>query len=365
MKRNPGDHFEKDGLFYYVENYRQAVLYDCESDAETITVPDTADGFRVTMKYRVFEDMPNLRHLIFEPGVWIRNRVLDWWSGFRPVKDCPKLETVTLPDWFEAKGELLPDGCPAFKGYIAGPENENYLSDDGCLYLKKEDGTLELVCCARKEKTVRIPDEVNGRKVTSVDSSAFFSGPETDEIILPEGLTELSGVFCGNRTVYLPDGFDDLDGYTVWGPSTGALRFRVSDSHPAYLEEDGFIYDRSGEKLIFAPRDREVCRVKEGVRVIGRCAFASQQSLKEVFLPESLEKIEAWAFEDCGWLCDVHFPKGADAVCVEDGAFEFCLFSLPKEMMRRAREEVAAMTDKEQDELSARCIDLAEQLGLT
>lgn len=156
MKRNPGDYFEKDGFFYHVINYRQVVLYRCESDAETITVPDTADGFRVTMKYRVFEDMPNLRHLIFEPGVQIRRRVLDW-SGFCPVENCPKLETITLPDWFEAEGEeLYPEGCPAFKGYIARPESENYFSENGCLYHKKEDGTPELVHCADPKERMRL-----------------------------------------------------------------------------------------------------------------------------------------------------------------------------------------------------------------
>ena len=156
MKRNPGDCFEKDGFSYYMKNYRQAVLCCCESDAETVIVPEKVEEYPVAVEEPVFEDLPNLRHLIFEPGVQIIRRVLDW-SGFCPVRNCPNLETVTLPDWFEAEEEMLhPEGCPAFKGYIARPENENYFSENGCLYLKKEDGTRELVYCADPKERMRL-----------------------------------------------------------------------------------------------------------------------------------------------------------------------------------------------------------------
>ena len=71
MKRNPGDCFEKDGFSYYMKNYRQAVLCCCESDAETVIVPEKVEEYPVAVEEPVFEDLPNLRHLIFEPGVQI------------------------------------------------------------------------------------------------------------------------------------------------------------------------------------------------------------------------------------------------------------------------------------------------------
>lgn len=157
----PGDCFEKDGFSYYMKNYRLAVIYRCENDAETVIVPEKVEEYHVAVEEPVFEDLPNLRHLIFEPGVQIVRRILDMSESFCPVRNCPNLETVTLPDWFDAEGEELhPEGCPAFKGYIARPESENYFSENGCLYHKKEDGTTELVHCADPKERMRLAREM-------------------------------------------------------------------------------------------------------------------------------------------------------------------------------------------------------------
>ena len=161
MKRRPGDDFTIDGFFCYMRNYREADLYRCESDAETIIVPEKAEKYRVVLTEPIFKDLPNLRHLIFEPGVQIARRILDMSESFCPVRNCPNLETVTLPDRFDAEDVVLePEGCPAFKGYIARPESENYLSENGCLYHKKEDGTTELVHCADPKERMRLAREM-------------------------------------------------------------------------------------------------------------------------------------------------------------------------------------------------------------
>lgn len=50
--------------------------------------------------------------------------------------------------------------------------------------------------------------------------------------------------------------------------------------------------------------------IPEGVKVIGKRAFAENNALTDLSFPESLERIEAYAFADCTGLGSLSFPKG-------------------------------------------------------
>lgn len=319
--------------------------------------------------------------------------------------------------------------CGEAKGWCLDGDAISFSAGDTDIRWEGKGG-LELVYCAGREKIVRIPSRVNGRRIKAVDADAFAGCTGIGKITLAEGITEVENDFCGAETVRLPNSYTSLGEDTPWGfCSEGFVRFALKSDHPYFIEEDGFIYDRSGETLIFAPRDIEVCRVKEGVRFIGERAFGCHPKLKAVFLPESLEKIGRLVFEGCKKLYLVQLPAGSDRLDIGEGAFSGCsqlemLYSpggmipvprtfyderdcegwkahytpavpdAPEEMAKkigelgfeeydrlywrepelktpdwrevkkRAGEELAGLSDGELDELTARCVRLADELDL-
>lgn len=49
--------------------------------------------------------------------------------------------------------------------------------------------------------------------------------------------------------------------------------------------------------------------IPNGVKVIGECAFAKCELLKEIIIPDSVKKIGGSAFSYCSLLTDVTLPK--------------------------------------------------------
>lgn len=69
-------------------------------------------------------------------------------------------------------------------------------------YIKREDGTLEIIGWAVPQETLELPAEIDGCRVTAISSSAFSNDQTIQKIILPEGLEIMgSSVFYGCKNV--------------------------------------------------------------------------------------------------------------------------------------------------------------------
>ena len=81
-------------------------------------------------------------------------------------------------------------------------------------YVIKDDGTLEIVKYNGKESVITIPVKANNYNVTSIGKKAFERNMDITKVIIPEGITNLSGyVFysCYNLTeVSLPDSIKEV-----------------------------------------------------------------------------------------------------------------------------------------------------------
>lgn len=129
-----------------------------------------------------------------------------------------------------------------------------------------------------------------------------FSGCESlEEVVLEEGIERIdSHVFQGTklRALIYPDSVKQTNG----------LAFRG-------LELDAPVTNASGTRLVCVSENLagESYAVPEGAEVIGPHAFNNLEALAEVRFPDSLRRIEDWAFTNCG-LREIVIPASVEYV---------------------------------------------------
>ena len=129
---------------------------------------------------------------------------------------------------------------------------DNRLADFA--YFTLEDGTITIEGYSGDPRKLEVPDEIDGKQVTSIAEGAFTAQTKLEEIILPETITEIG-----------PRAFADCENL----------------------------------KSIQAP----------GVTVIGLEAFQNCNSLKNASFSDSLAVIDDRAFHSCGRLQFLSAPE--------------------------------------------------------
>ena len=88
------------------------------------------------------------------------------------------------------------------------------VDDSGLEYEELEDGTVEITGYSGEDTVLVIPDEIDGKRVTSIGSYAFFVCSGLTEITIPEGVTSI-GDFAfagcwGLTKITLPEGVTSI-----------------------------------------------------------------------------------------------------------------------------------------------------------
>ena len=124
------------------------------------------------------------------------------------------------------------------------------------------------------DKTVIIPDEIDGCKVTTITKEAFKENKTIEKVVLPESLTTLS---------------------------------------------DSAFEDCSSLAEINIP---------ENVTIIPRSCFKGCESLSSIQLPEGIQEICNYAFYSCKSLNSINFPANRNPVLkIGYAAFDYCALS--------------------------------------
>ncbi|MBO5410634.1 MAG: leucine-rich repeat protein [Clostridia bacterium] len=92
--------------------------------------------------------------------------------------------------------------------------------------------------------------------------------------------------------------------------------FDVDSANTTYTEIDDCIYTADGATLVQYPTGKSDASytVPAGTIRIGNGAFASNGSLRKVYMPSSLTVIEAYAFYNCALLEEAAIPSGVTAI---------------------------------------------------
>ena len=180
-----------------------------------------------------------------------------------------------------------------------------------------------------RDAIVEIPETIHDIPVTVLGGGYFGLA---EEIRFPEGLLAIKGGYFrrGLTEFPLPEGLkyldlqafadcDNLRSLTLpaslevlqfpYFHSTALSELQVAEENPYFASQNGVVFDKAMETLLFCPRDRTGSyTVPTSVTRIAENAFMGC-ALSEIILPEGLREIGLSAFAECMELETLLLPK--------------------------------------------------------
>ena len=196
--------------------------------------------------------------------------------------------------------------------------------------------SLVLIAGAAAADTLLLPED------TVVIGDEAFRGVDADTIILPPGVTVIGDAAFGYsetlRRVYVPESLLDREDAALVGSDNAEF---VSLTHN-WTAEYNYALNDDGNTIritLYKGTDTEVSipAIIEGkpVTEIGQSAFASNETITKVVIPEGVTKLGIDAFHSCMYLTDITFPStlhvldnNALYLCGSASESDFC-FRLP------------------------------------
>lgn len=172
---------------------------------------------------------------------------------------------------------------------------------------------------------LNIPNEYNGKPVTSIGGQFTFARTAVQKITLENNLNSISrysfawctdlksvlikrnkGISLGDNTF---EGCTKLDDVTLFVENIGGLytafsgctsleRVKVNDDNESLMsDEEGIVYSKDKTKLIFYPPGKKENYVfPDTVTAIGYGAFGGQMYITDIEIPERITNIDIFTF---------------------------------------------------------------------
>lgn len=212
------------------------------------------------------------------------------------------------------------------------PEFEVEASDDG----------VEIKSYNGGGGVVTIPEEIDGKKVTTIGQFAFSMRTDISEVIFPDTLTRIEGGFfgcTGIEKITLPESVKEIYPSAFQGCSSieeivipknvmtlgmeaflGCEKLRSIEVDPGnilFYSVDGVLFSRGFGALHTFPMgktDVSSYTVPDGIERIYPGAFYGCAGLTEITLPQSVTEIGESAFGECAGLVGIDLPEGVKEI---------------------------------------------------
>lgn len=178
-----------------------------------------------------------------------------------------------------------------------------------------ENGKAEILRYTGNEGEVEIPEEIDGKEVSSIGYGAFAGNSQIESVTIPGKVTSLQyGAFlsCSNlKRVAFAEGTSlQTIGYMAFKDCRNLAQFSLPDNIRA-IGEQSF---RNCTKL-------DLGQMGSSLETIGDGAFQNT-GLTSLCIPDSVTEVGKTAFYECTLLNNVTLGKGIDGI--SDGMFGNC-----------------------------------------
>lgn len=270
--------------------------------------------------------------------------------------------------WMLVMTILLPGVCK-IEGHAA--ETQTYVENgQAWSYMVNTEGQVTITGYTGAAQAVSVPVSIDGKQVTAIGAGAFSRCNSMQSITLPVSLTEIGAnafYSCtGLETVTIPAGITEIQSFTFsdckrlktvtfasgsqlekigyhafyncsltaitipekvteigtdafYGCSS--MKIKVAANNSVYSSDaGGALYSKDKTTLLLCRYTGKAYTVADGVRTIGKQAFANNSILEEITFPDGLEMIESEAFYFCTSLQRMTLPDTVKKV--DKKAFE-------------------------------------------
>ena len=366
-------------------------IYATVSDEKSVIIPSKINGKKITqIGEKSFAYNTTLTSVTIPDGVTD--------IDYAAFSGCTSLTSVTIPNSVEnirweafcqctsLKSVIIPESV-TFIGNNAFGYNWNYskvdgfkisytkntyghyyatkngFSDETCLITSKlDDGTLSIDYYISNDKTFSVPSEIDGAKVTEINSDAFEGNTMLTSVVISDSVTSIGGeafynckslksIIIPASVVYIGDyAFGYYEDNNDWYDEPAKVEdFKISYFQNTYghyyAYKNGFtdepcqivvkqLYDGTLSIIVFDGNDKTFnvpsemngkkitqigdyafednttlisVTISDGVMLIGNDAFVNCPSLKSVTIPASVTSIGYKAFGYC--YDGIHYTK--------------------------------------------------------
>ena len=291
---------------------------------QTLTVPNTVDS----IAEGAFQRMSRLRELTLGNGVTTIDNSL--------LLGDDSLQYINLGREFRSFHPVVFYTAPGLEEINVFYENPYLSSDDGVLFTHDMD-TLMMFPPASRFSEYVIPDGVKrvarsafyGAKnltsvsmpesLTVIDSLAFFDCMALEQVEMGTGIDSIAFGAFGMTPNSEPGALTQLNlpasvSYIEGGAffcHQGLKAVVVDSDNPVYAsDENGFVYDKSLSKLVYAPASTETFELPPTVTAIGEFAATGVSGLTSLYVNDSVTEIGMGAFAYSTGPYQISFGKG-------------------------------------------------------
>ena len=164
--------------------------------------------------------------------------------------------------------------------------------------------------------------------VTGIGNNAFFGCHNLDSITIPNSVITIGeGAFanCFQLTsITIPDSVISIGDYAFLS-CNNLNAINVDPHNTAYTSDDDILFNKEKNTLIVFPSKKEASSyiIPDSVNTIYLYAFENCKSLKDVTIPDSVTTIYMGAFSNCSGLTSITLPASISTIWYD--AFVGCL----------------------------------------
>ena len=222
-------------------------------------------------------------------------------------RTCTNLEKILIPATVESITGNPFYPLKQLSLIEVSSDNSKYSSDEGAIYNKDK---TELIYCFSKGSKYTVKDNVKTLKTFS-----FANKSNLEEIILPEGLEKIeSQCFSGCvnlKGLQIGSNVNSLSGMSFYGVSL--TKITIDENNPYYVIENNMLLNKNKTILLDTLSSLEEIIIPNGVKEIADYAFHHNVNLKNVVIPDTVEKIGV-SFNICTLLEKIEIPSSVTSI---------------------------------------------------